>query len=230
MIRLLYVLSALTLLSAGSVLGLWFRQRSQGQPAGDLLLERPGAIETFLQNRGGVSVQEPERLSPLMAQANILAAHLNPPAPVQASPVVLPEAPKPAPAAPVIRPVTTSPKFSVYGTSCCDERPERSMALIAELGSQTPARWVRSGTQVGHLVIQEIRPGSIVCLDGGQVQEMKVERTALAVGTATDSRSSSGTGAPTAAQTQPTPLSAPGKRPIHGKSMTVGSARTAALN
>ncbi len=52
------------------------------------------------------------------------------------------------------------------------------MALILEQGNSGAARWVKRGTQVGHFVIQEIRPGSVMYREGEQVREMAIERQA----------------------------------------------------
>ncbi len=105
------------------------------------------------------------------------------------------------------------------------------MALILEPGGQEPARWFRRGAQVGHFILQEIRPGSVVFREGERVQELAVERDAAATTKAVaDASSSVDSGPATAAGTiaeRPPVLS---KRPTRGKSMTVGSARTAPLN
>ncbi len=231
MIRLLYVLSGLAILLAGGIVTLCARQWSQSDSTGDALLQRPSAMELLLERAHKTSPEEKERVSPLLAEANTFAVHLNPPASAQQQPAVR-ETPKPAPAAPAVRPPTASPKFQVCGTSCCDDQPQRSMALILEPGSNT-ARWVKRGAQVGHLVIQEIRPGSIVYLDGEQVREMTVERETTATAVATDNASAANPGPPVVAKAgkaDAARVSASAKRPTRGKSMTVGSARTATLD
>lgn len=232
MIRLLYVLSGLAILLAGGIVTLCVRQWSQSDSTGDPSLHQPSAMELFLERAPKTSPEENERVSPLLAEANTLAVHLNPPVRAKVQPAAQ-EAPKPAPAAPVVRPPAVSPKFRVYGTSCCDGQPERSMALILEAGSKDSARWVRRGTQVGHFIIQEIRPGSVVYLDGEQVREMAIEREPAATAVAANDTSSVNPDLPVAAQAEKADtarVSASTKRPTRGKSMTVGSARTAALD
>ncbi len=229
MIRLLYALSVLALLAAGGLLVLCARQRPRGDLPGESLLERPGAMANTAQQPRGTSLEEQEHVSPLMAAASAFAANLNPPAPVKA-PAVVSEAPRPAPAAPVVRPPVSSPKVTVCGTSCCDDQPQRSMALILEPGSKEPARWVRRGAQVGHLVIQEIRPGAVVYLDGEQVHEMAMERETTATAVAAESRDAIEARPPVAATAEAARPPVSAKRPGRSKSMTVGSARTAALN
>jgi hypothetical protein len=228
MIRLLYALSGLAILLAGGIVTLCVRQWSHCDPAGDPSLQRPSAVELFLERARKTPPEEKERVAPLLAEANTFAVHLDPPVPAKVQPAVQ-ETPKPAPAAPVVRPATASPKFKVCGTSCCDDQPQRSMALILEPGSSA-ARWIKRGAQVGHLVIQEIRPGSVVYLDGEQVREMAIEREIAATPVVADNGSSTHAGPPTAAQAQTARVSASTKRPTRGKSLTVGSARTAALD
>jgi hypothetical protein len=225
MIRLLHVLSGLAILLAGGVFALCARQWRHDDPTHEALLGRPGAVGIFLQSTHGTPGDDKERVSPLLAEATAFAAYLNPPASVKA--LVATEAPKPAP---VVRPPTASPKFKVCGTSCCDDQPDRSMVLILEPGTTNTARWVRRGTQVGHLVIQEIRPGSIVYLDGTQVREMAIERETTTAAVAVESSHATDASPPVAAQTETVRLPASAKRPARGKSMTVGSARTAALD
>ncbi|MCU0916723.1 MAG: hypothetical protein MUC88_19505 [Planctomycetes bacterium] len=228
MIRLLYMLSVLMLFCAAGVFALWARQGSQDGGVGDSSLEQSSAVAMFLQGRPGAPAPAPERVAPLVAQANSLAAHLNPPAPAPTAPAVR-ETPKPLPAVPAVRPAAPSPKFRVCGTSHCEERPERSMALIAELGNPAPARWVKTGTQVGHLVIQEIRPGSIVCRDGARVQEMVVERENPVAAATAEGGGSPHVDATAKLKTDAARLSASSKRPTRSRSMTAGSPRTAAL-
>jgi hypothetical protein len=227
MIRLLYMLSVLALFCAAGVFTLWARQGSQDCGVGDSSLEQPSAVTLFLQGRRGAPAPAPEQVSPLVAQASLLAAHLNPPAPAPTA-LVVRQTPKPAPARPAVRPAATSPKFRVCGTSHCEERPERSMALIAELGDPAPARWVKAGTQVGHLVIQEIRPGSIVCRDGARVQEMFVERANPVAAATAEGGGSPHVDSTAGLKADAARLSVSSKRPTHSKSMTVGSPRTAA--
>ena len=133
-------------------------------------------MAAFLSRTAGTSLAPKERLSPLLAAAGAFAVHLNPPRP---APAVAPEASKPAPAAPVVRPPAATAKFTLRGTSCAADRPERSMALIWVPGASDHGRWVRQGAQVGHFLIQEVRPGSVIYVDGEQVREMAIERQAM---------------------------------------------------
>ncbi len=227
MIRLLHVLSVLVILLAGGMLTLCVTQWAQDGPQHNPLLERSGAVEAFTQRTHETPSEEKERLSPLIAAASAFAGHLNPPAPPKIPPAVQ-EVPRPV--APVVRPPTASVKFKLCGTSCCDDRPEQSMALIWEPGSKEAARWVKKGTQVGHFIIQEIRPGSVVYRVGEQVQEMAIEPQAAGAAVTAEGGGSREPATPVPAKAEAARLPALTKRPTSGKGMTVGSARTAALN
>jgi hypothetical protein len=228
MIRLLYVLSGLAILLAGGIVALCARQWSQVDSAGDALRQRPSAMELFLERARRRPPEEEEPVSPLLAEADTFAVHLNPPVLAKQQPAVQ-EMPKPVPVVPVVRPPTASPKFKVCGTSCCDDQPQRSMALILEPGSNA-ARWVKRGTQVGHVIIQEIRPGSVLYLEGEQAREMAIEREAAATPVVADDGSSIHSSPPAGVQAEAARVSASTRRPTRARSMTVGSARTAALN
>ena len=103
------------------------------------------------------------------------------------------------------------------------------MALIWETGSSDHGRWVRQGAQVGHFVIQEVRPGSVIYVDGERVREMAIQRQTV---TRPDPVADAGLSLPNprvAVNAEATRSTAPPKRPRLVRGMTVGSARTAAL-
>lgn len=107
-------------------------------------------------------------MSPLIAEATAFALYLDPPKPPpppQTQPRVSP--PQPAP-----RPVVTIPKFRLLSTSCHVSRPEKSLALVSEPGQGE--RWVRKGDQLGHLVVESIRDGTLVYRDGAELREVSV--------------------------------------------------------
>lgn len=66
------------------------------------------------------------------------------------------------------RPAASAPKFELHGISYYRADPRLSMAMIYEPGGTR--RWVRSGDQVGHLVIERIESDGLVCRDGTQSQ------------------------------------------------------------
>jgi len=66
-------------------------------------------------------------------------------------------------------------KFNLVGTSYSASDPESSFAYI-RLQDDTH-QWVRKGDEVGHLVVKEIKHGSILYWDGRQDTEMAVDPT-----------------------------------------------------
>ena len=131
-------------------------------------LKTAGAIEEFTQAKGK-QLRKEDQISPLVKQAEAFALYLNPPA-------------KPKPtrrsasrrAGDVPRPQSVSPKFKLIGTSFYASHPDLSLALIDEPGKGL--RWVRQSSEVGHLVIEQIKDGSVVIRDGQKTNELVPER------------------------------------------------------
>jgi len=233
MVRLMRSAGFLALAGACAVVWLCARQWRGGAEADPPILLSAGVVEAFVQ-RGPPPTEK--RASPLVAQARSLERYLSPLAPPKPA---KPPSPKkqevkrePVPA---IRPVQATPKFTVRATSYNESRPEKSIALIAEPGGQA-AHWVREGERIGHFVVHEIRPGSVVCLAGEKLQEMTLQRdpapTAVASGDGStgpgpSSRPRATAAASDAPALQPTE---PSRRPSRANRRTVGSARTMALD
>ena len=177
MVRLAYILGACAILTACGVFGLWVSELSQGDARLEEFLNGPSAVERFKARGGGSGARSAEE-PPLVVQAKALALLLNPPkSPERASAAGV--AAKPSPGAPAVRPAAPSVRFKLCGTSYYPNEPQRSMALISDVGAaEGGERWVKEGAQVGHFVIHEIRRGVIVYRDGEQLREMAVERGA----------------------------------------------------
>lgn len=129
-------------------------------------LNSPGVIEKFEKtvgkSRGGASQE-----SPLVQQAGAFALYLNPPKPktpktARGGTTGIPRGPK------------VTPKFKVIGTSYYKGRPELSIALIDEPGKGL--HWVRQSSEVGHLLIEQIKDGLIVVKDGKGTFEIMAEQ------------------------------------------------------
>jgi hypothetical protein len=73
---------------------------------------------------------------------------------------------------PEAHPHGPSPKFEVRALSLYPSRPEMSMALIAEPGSET--HWVKCGAQTGHFSIEAIHREYIVWRNGEQTGRISV--------------------------------------------------------
>ena len=120
------------------------------------LLGEPGVIEKFNNSAGNKATRGTNEVSPLVQQAGAFALYLNPPKPKPSRSVKgRPSTVKRAPSA--------TPKFKVLGTSYYKGRPESSLAFIDEPGKGL--HWVRQGSMVGHLLIQEVKDGIVVIKD-----------------------------------------------------------------
>lgn len=180
MVRLFYIVGIASLLASCGVFGLCVRQWYRVDPQRETLLQAPGAVQRYAENAGKRALEGEERVSPLVAQAELFASYLNPPRLVdektQETPPVVEGKWEPPVSVPPVRPAAASAKFTLLATSFCPSQPGRSMALISEVGSlEGNERWVKEGAQVGHFVIHEIRRGAIVYREGDQLREMTVD-------------------------------------------------------
>lgn len=135
-------------------------------------LNSPSIIDKYRQ-AGGEKLELNVDTSPLVAQAMKFASYINPakPVPVARQPAVKePIGTKPPPPEPEI----TTAKFKVVATSYHESRPDMSVALIDQPGAGR--RWVREGTEVMHLTIQQIKEGVVVVKGGQGVFELAVPK------------------------------------------------------
>ncbi len=138
-------------------------------------LNSPGAVERFKKAKGAKRVKGGDQISPLVSQALLFKEYLNPtrrptvsrPARTQVTPTQVPDIPKP------LGPVSV--KFHLIGTSYYASRPELSLAYIDEPGKGL--HWVRQGDNVSHLVIQEVKDGSVIVKDRDKLNTLVVART-----------------------------------------------------
>jgi len=196
MIRSLYVLGISTVLAASGIFGLSVWQWCGGDSGREELLRAPSAVRMFIESAGERKGDGAGEVPPLVAQAEILAAFLNPPPSAkEKTPEVAPVEQgkgEVAEAAPVVRPVAASVKFKLHGTSYYPNLPDRSMSLISEAGYDAgEEHWVKEGSHLGHFVIHEIRKGMIVYRDGEQLREMTVEHGATVPSLVRDMQSGS---------------------------------------
>jgi hypothetical protein len=175
MVRLLYTVSALALVSAGVLLVLCIVEARQDVTEDPRM---PGDSAVRMFERSSAVREQPRKTGPLIEQARILARYLNPPPSpdVKVAPVQRVVEGSASPFKQAVIPVAPSSRFKLHGTSCYPAQPERSMALISVPGAVgEAAMWVKEGDQVGHVVIHEIRRGAIICRAGDQLQEMGIE-------------------------------------------------------
>jgi hypothetical protein len=166
MIKTLRITSIVAVVLAGVlfVFPVVFGVRSN--PEAEQFLKRPGVIELFKKPKTGQMKTGAGQSSPLVNQAQAFAKYLKPEvkAPV---PVRDPRTNIPRPVGPV------AAKFPLLATVVHESNPELSIALINEPGGGP--RWVRQGTEVMHLVIEQIKEGLIVYRDGQKTSEISVE-------------------------------------------------------
>ena len=139
----------------------------QGDQQIEELLKAPGAIEEF-RKFAKTADQSRDQVSPLVKFAKDFALRINPPPP--------PKPPKTAPKPRVARKGKPAPpkpkapvraKFKLLATCRYEQQPERSLALL-----DMPVKgikWYRQGDDVGHLTIQDVKDGSVVCNDGQEL-------------------------------------------------------------
>lgn len=118
--------------------------------------------------------------SPLVARAEAFGRIINPP---KAPKPVIGKPTKAANAGMPVRPepLETQAKFQILGTSFYEANPKMSLVLVDEPGKGL--HWVRQGTQVMYLTIEEIKDGRIIVRDAKGTSEMIVEDKPIATST-----------------------------------------------
>jgi len=147
-------------------------------------LSLPSVVEKFRQARGDEQKTTKDEISPLVAAARAFGKFLNPPAtprkvvrrrpPPGSKGVLLPPPPPPPP---------VSAKFKLIATSVYAANPELSLALIDRPGKGR--QWVKQGSVVSHLTIDQVKDG-VVVLKGAKgtfekgVEARPVQRSLIA--------------------------------------------------
>jgi hypothetical protein len=177
-VKILHILTFCAVAGVFAVLGLLAGGWNRPDPALEGILDGPGVVERFRSSEGS-KPSGAAQVAPLIASAQELALHLNPPPP---EPPAAQATPEPVTRSTDVKPVISSVNFKLVATSYYEGRPDKSMALLSELGGTDGGRWVREGTQVGHFTVHEIRQGMVVLRDGDNVRELAVERAAIQQG------------------------------------------------
>lgn len=142
----------------------------RGDKQTEQFLNSAGVIEKFKEARGDKIENGQREISPLVKQAEAFALYLNPPPKPKAEPSIPITKKAARPAGPV------AAKFRLIGTSRHVVQPELSLALIDEPGKGL--YWVRQASQIGHLIVEQVRDGLIVVRDGKNTFELVAERPA----------------------------------------------------
>jgi hypothetical protein len=130
------------------------------------LLNSPSVVEKFNESKADKKTDlDSTGGGPLVKQAKAFALYLNPPKSNASSANRRDGSPKPR--------GSVEAKFTVVGTSFYAARPELSMAIIDEPGKGL--RWIRQSSQIGHLVIEQIKDGMVVVKDGQRTLELAVQ-------------------------------------------------------
>jgi hypothetical protein len=108
--------------------------------------------------------------SPLVKQAKVFAAYLNPKPTEKAYS-------KASGRSKIKNPLPVTPKFKLLCTSYCEEDPNISLALIDEPGKGR--HWVKPSSKVGHLYIDQIEDGLIVVGGGKEPFELGIEESTV---------------------------------------------------
>lgn len=179
MVSTLRITSVVAILVAGLVLVLVAGPRSlvpnllvgfamRNDPEIERIVSEPSVVEAWVKTHGESPQSGQDTTPPLVREAEAFKNILDPPpAPVSATAKQTPAAAKPRP---VAKPVPSSAKFDLVGTTVS---VANSFAYV-RLPDKT-YRWVREGDEIGHLRIKEVRNGSIVCWDGHADVEMVTE-------------------------------------------------------
>ena len=142
----------------------------------EAFLKSPSIKDKFTETMGGAVKRPSDQSSPLVENAQRFASIMNPPKPT------VPVRP-PAPTTPVVtkavEPAQTSAKFRVVGISYCEADPNTSLVFIDEPGKGL--HWVRQGSDIMHLTIEEVKDGRIVVRDAQGTSEMVVEDRPITV-------------------------------------------------
>jgi len=164
MIKTLYIISLLALISAGVLFvycgTLVLRDVPQDKNNPEISI-----IDKFQKSRNFNKKSKQVVTTPLVKQATTYALYLNPPEP---------PAPKkiPRPQQAVHRPVVITPKFRLLSTSYYRSDPDKSLALVSEPGKGD--HWIKKDERLGHFIVESIKKGAIVYRDGNQSHEMKI--------------------------------------------------------
>jgi hypothetical protein len=175
MIRTLRITSVAAVLLAGvvlaSVLGpvslISFGVRSDKQVK--KVLDAPSAVDRFKEQHPDKD-QSQDTTPPLVKQAELFADILKPRVPTSAQ---APATAARAAVRPSVTPPVVSANFNLVGLSYSPS-PAFSFAYI-RLPDQT-YQWVQPGSQIGHIVVKEVRSDRIIYWDGRQDVEKMVEQ------------------------------------------------------
>ncbi len=166
MLKTLRITSVAAVLAACGFLIFFAVFGIRSDPKAEEFLRLPNAVEKFSKEQTQQSSKTDAQSTPLVRQAQAFGLYLNPPKPE----------PKPEDleGSRVARPEVVAPKFTLIGTSFSAAHPELSLALIDEPGKGL--HWVKRSSKIDHLVIEQIKDGSVVVSDGSRTFDIVAQR------------------------------------------------------
>jgi hypothetical protein len=132
------------------------------------ILSEPSVVDQFKLEQGDHAGARSDTTPALVREAESFKNIIDPP-PTSVD-AVTKQPGRTAKGPTVIKPVPSSAKFDLVGTTVSTDN---SFAYV-RLQDKT-YQWARKGDEIGHLVIKEIKDGSIVCWDGHADIEMTTE-------------------------------------------------------
>jgi len=142
----------------------------------EAFLKSPSIKDKFTETMGGAVKRPSDQISPLVENAQRFASIMNPPKPPAP---VRPPAPTTPVVAKAVEPASVSAKFRVLGMIYNEANPQMSLVFIDEPGKGL--HWVRQGSEIMHLTIEEVKDGRIVVRDAQGASEMVAEDRSITV-------------------------------------------------
>lgn len=137
------------------------------------ILDEPGAVKKWRTRNGDTKAVEPDT-PVLVQQAELLKDILVPKVTVEPprgrSNNRVTRRPPP------VKPIETTAKFDLVGTSYEPANPKGSFAYIYVKGDNTH-QWVQVGDEIGHYTVKEVKPDAVICFDGREDVEIAVKAT-----------------------------------------------------
>jgi len=135
------------------------------------ILVSAGAVDRFRELHADGDQANQDTTPPLVKQAELFKDIIDPKVP---TPVATAEKTAVTPRAIAPRkPESTSQTLTLLGTAVSPSNPSSSFAYIRFQDST--CQWVACGSEVGHLVIKEVKEDSIICWDGRRDSELAIE-------------------------------------------------------
>lgn len=175
MIKTLKITGILAVVSVLAMVSLLGTLALRGDQQAKDFLSTGGVIENFQHTDSG-RTKDQDQKSPLVLEAHKFALRLNPPKPKSVVKSVNKNVTQKdpgsrrlsgPPSGPPAPPIPKRASFKLMATCKYQLDPTRSLALLDLAAKGT--KWFRQGEKVGHLILQEIKDGSVVLYQNGKL-------------------------------------------------------------